>query len=100
MGTQYTDENGKSLAPWTSLEGKELYAFWIDKALEFTLTKVNGVDVYSVMKGERIDLVNEITVPATFKGVPVAMVAGNAFKNCTSLKVINLPETLRRLHLS
>ena len=99
MGTQYTDENGKSLAPWTSLEGKELYAFWIDKALEFTLTKVNGVDVYSVMKGERIDLVNEITVPATFKGVPVAMVAGNAFKNCTSLKVINLPETVLQISI-
>ena len=62
--------------PWTHLENKELYAFWIDETLSFTLTKVNGNSVYAVSKGSRIDLVTELTVPATYRGLPVAFVAG------------------------
>lgn len=99
MGTQYTDESGKSLEPWTHLEGKELYAFWVDEALSFTLTKVNGKDVYAVSAGSRIDLVSEVTIPATYRGLPVAYVSGNAFANRTNLKVINLPETIEQISL-
>ena len=99
MGVQYTDESGKSLEPWTLLEGKELYAFWVDEALSFTLTKVNGKDVYAVSAGSRIDLVSEVTIPATYKGLPVAFISGNAFANRTNLKVINLPETIEQISL-
>ena len=99
MGTQYTDESGKSLAPWTHLEGKELYAFWVDEALSFTLTKINGNDAYAVSKGSRISLVSEVTIPATYRGLPVAFVSANAFENCTNLKVINLPETIEQISL-
>ena len=99
MGTQYTDESGMSLEPWTHLEGKELYAFWVDEALSFTLTKINGKDAYAVSKGSRIDLVSEVTIPAYYRGLPVAFVSGNAFENCTSLKVINLPETIEQISL-
>jgi len=98
-GTQYTDEKGNSLAPWTSLEGKELYAFWIDEALKFVPTKVNGKDAYTVSKGSRIDLVSEVTVPAYYKGLPVAVIAGNAFENCSNLKTINLPATIEQISL-
>ncbi len=97
MGVQYTDAKGNSLTPWNSLEGAELHAFWIDAALEFNLSKVNGKDAYVVTKGQRIALVDEITVPATYKGLPVAMVAGNAFAGCTNLKVINLPDSLEQI---
>lgn len=99
MGVQYTDESGRSLVPWSHLEGKELYAFWIDQTLSMTLTKVNGKDVYSVAKGSRIDLVTEVTVPATYRGLPVAFLAGNAFAGCSSLKVINLPETIEQISM-
>ena len=99
MGVQYTDESGKSLEPWTHLEGKELYAFWVDEALSFSLTKVNGKEVYAVTKGSRISLVTEVTVPATYKGLPVAFVAANAFENCSNLKVINLPETIEQISI-
>jgi hypothetical protein len=99
MGTQYTDESGKSLEPWTHLEGKELYAFWVDETLSFTLTKVNGKDVYAVSKGSRIDLVSELTIPALYKGLPVAFVSGNAFANCSNLTVINLPETIEQISI-
>ena len=97
MGVQYTDANGNSLATWKHTETVELYAFWIDQTLSFTQTKVNGKDVYAVSKGSKINSVTEITVPATYKGLPVAFVSGNAFKDCTSLKVINLPATIEQV---
>lgn len=97
MGVQYTDANGNSIKPWQHTESVELYAFWIDMTLEFTKTKLNGKEVYAVSAGSKINLVTEITVPATFKGLPVALVAGNAFENCTSLEVINLPATIEQV---
>lgn len=97
MGTQYTDGKGASITPWTATEGADIYAFWIDSALQFTLTKVNGKDAYAVSAGERIALLSEVTVPATYKGLPIAMLSGNAFKDCTNLKVINLPDTLEQI---
>ncbi len=99
MGVQYTDAKGNSLTPWDSLEGVTLYAFWADPTLEFTLTKVNGKDAYMVSAGDRIALVDEINVPATYKGLPVLMVAGNAFLNCTNLKVVNLPSTIEQISI-
>ena len=99
MGVQYTDETGKSLAPWTNLEDVELYAFWIDETLSFTLTKVNGKDAYAVSKGSRIALVNELTIPAYYRGLPVAFISGNAFVDCTNLTVINLPETIEQISI-
>ena len=98
-GVQYTDAKGNSLIPWDKTEGMELYAFWVDSALSFTQTKVNGKDAYAVSAGESIALVDEITIPATYKGLPVAMISGNAFMDCTSLKVINIPETLQQISL-
>lgn len=97
MGTQYTDAKGYSLTEWTELEGKRLYAFWVDPTLSFTLTKVNGKDGYMVSAGDRIAVVDEITVPESFKGLPVLMVAGSAFKDCTNLKVVNLPATIENI---
>ena len=99
MGNAYTDAKGNSLAPWNTLESVELHAFWIDYALEFTLTKVNGTDAYMVSAGERISMLEEVTVPSNFNGLPVAMVAGNAFKGCTTLKAINLPDTIAQISL-
>ena len=98
-GVRYTDENGKSLTPWSMTEGAELYAYWIDEALTFTLTKVNGKDAYMVAAGSRIALLSEVTIPATYNGLPVLMIAGNAFLNCTSLKVLNVPATLEQISL-
>ena len=98
-GEALTDAKGNSLSHWDSLESTELHAFWIDYALEFTLTKVNGVDAYMVSAGDRIAMLDEVTVPSNFNELPVAMVAGNAFKNCTALKVINLPDTLLQISL-
>lgn len=95
MGIQYTDAKGNSLAPWSAQEGATMYAFWVEEALQFTMTKVDGQNAYMVSAGPQIAQVREITVPATYNGLPVAMVAGNGFKDCTSLEIINLPESLQ-----
>lgn len=99
MGVQYTDARGNSLNPWYDEEGATVYAFWIDLALEFTLTKVAGVDAYIVTAGPQIALLDEITIPATYNGLPVSMVGGNAFMDCTSLRVINLPASLYQISI-
>jgi len=94
-GIQYTDATGRSLSPWSVPESKELYAFWIDETLEFTLVKVNGKEVYSVSGGMRISLVSAVTVPAYVGDIPVAMIDGNAFKDCKNLLEINIPATVQ-----
>lgn len=99
LGTAFTDAKGNALSPWDSLSSTVLYAYWIDYALSFTLTKVNGIDAYMVSAGERIAMLDEVTIPINFNNLPVAMVAGNAFKNCTNLKTINLPDTLMQISL-
>lgn len=90
-GIAYTDAKGNALTPWTRLEEEAtVYAFWIDSVLKYTLIG-NG---YAVSKGDRIDLVTELTVPALYKGVNVTMLAGGAFSDCGSLTEINLPDTV------
>lgn len=97
MGIQYTDAKGNSLAPWEEAADAQVYAYWVDSALTFTQTKFNGVDVYMVSAGAQIALLQEVTVPATYNGLPVALVAGNAFKDCTNLRVLNLPASIKQI---
>ena len=97
MGVQYTDPKGNSLNPWGEAEDSHVYAYWIEAALTFTQTKVNTVDGYMVSAGAQIALLQEVTVPSTYNGLPVLMVAGNAFKDCTNLRVINLPANLTQI---
>ncbi len=93
-GTQYTDGSGQSIMPWSIAGDATVYAFWIDEALSFTSVKVNGKEAYSVSMGARISLVTEVTVPAYYNGIKVAMIDGNAFSGCKNLKVINIPSTI------
>lgn len=93
-GTQYTDGGGRGLAPWSVAENVELYAFWIDETLNYEAVKVNGKDAYAVSSGARISLVSDLTIPAYYNGLPVAMVDGGAFLNCKNLKTVNIPSTV------
>lgn len=96
-GVRYTDVRGNSLAPWNIAADTEVYAFWIEGVLKFTKTKLNGNDVYAVMQGDRIAYVDEVTVPAYYDGLPVAIVSGNAFKNAGNLVTLNLPNTIQSI---
>ncbi len=97
MGTKLTDSNGNSLAPWDGQEDTEIYAHWAEKVLQYTLTRMNGIEVYSVIQGIGAAAVSEITIPATYKGLPVAMVAGNAFRGCSNLVTLNIPNTVQTI---
>lgn len=93
-GTQLTDSFGTSLIRWDNLDDEvTVYAFWVDCALKFTKVG-NG---YAVTQGDRISLVTELTIPATYNGLPVTEIAGSAFENCTSLQVVNIPGTVTKI---
>ena len=102
-GIRFTDEYGVSVNPWSiavedltagNTEGTVAYAFWKDMVLDYQLTKVGGVTAYKVSKGARINLVTEVTIPVTYMGIPVKEIAPHAFKDCTKLKKINIPNTI------
>lgn len=96
-GTQYTDEYGESLAPWSLTEDVTLYAFWVDNVLTYTWMG-NG---YSVRAGARFGLVSSVTVPAQYNGGKVTQIAGNAFAGfSSSLKEINIPDTVTDIPVS
>ena len=99
-GTEFTDEYGMSLAPWNiaveELPGQTMtvYAFWKSMVLDFQMTKVGSQDVYAVSKGAKIGSVSEVTIPQTYRGIPVKAILGNAFIDCTKLVKINIPNTV------
>lgn len=93
-GVRYTDDKGNSIAPWNRTENADVYAFWFDDVLTFTRTTNAGRPIYAVLQGSRISQVSEVTVPAMYNGVKVGMLAGNAFKDCSNLTTINIPNTL------
>ena len=99
-GLQYTDGNGESVNNWTLAEDATIYAFWKLETLEFEKMKLPGDTEYSfsVSQGARINLVNEITIPQTYMGLPVKRIAPNAFKDCAKLLKVNLPNTIVEIH--
>lgn len=90
-GIAYTDPEGNSLAPWTSLEDNQtLYAFWVESVLRYDMVG-NG---YAVSAGDRIGLVSSVTIPAEVNGVPVTSIVGGAFADCTNLVELRIPDTV------
>lgn len=92
-GEAYTDAHGNSLRVWERLDEVTLYAFWVDGVLSYS--SIPGG--YIVSRGARINLVDTVTVPASYNGAPVIEVAASGFKDCANLKEINLPDTLTRI---
>ena len=95
-GIAYTDAHGNSLAPWDLAEDNiTVYAFWVESVLDYTYMPTAGG--YTVTAGDRIGLVNSVTVPEEYNGEKVTGVAGSAFANRSNLTEINLPDTIRTL---
>ncbi len=89
-GVRYTDENGDSLVNWTIDEnGTTLYAFWL-QVFEFG----SQTDGYSVRKGPDIGRVTSLRIPVSYNGQPVTALLGAAFEDCTSLREINIPNSI------
>ena len=103
-GLQYTDPTGSSLEgmTWNIASDATLYPGWLE-AYSYTLI-VHPDDpsrsAYSVSQGPGIIYLKEATVPATYEGLPVTTIEGSCFRNCSNLKVINIPDSILTVTLS
>lgn len=92
-GVRYTDANGKSLINWTIPENDiVLYARFIN-LFEFT----KDGDYYQVSGTAGVSQVSDLVIPETYEGIKVVSIADYAFKGCTSLKTVSLPDTIRTI---
>lgn len=92
VGMQYTDLNGDSLNTWNFTENQTFYVGWV-KVLE--LTKLEGVEGYSVSQGVDIAKVTKVKIPAVYNDLPVMEIAASAFKGCEKLVEIEIPDTIQ-----
>lgn len=101
-GAQLTDEKGKSLAGWPFAKDTTLYAFWQDLALKYVLTNVNNKTGYMVTAGDSEYLRNrkDITIPETYKDMPVIVVGPSAFEGNSELETVNIPNTIMQIDVS
>ena len=98
-GIQYADNEGNSLGVYRDSKDVTLYAYWVD-IFAYTLERdleVSGAQAYTVSKAPGFALVKKeevVTIPAYYKGVRVQTVNAGAFKNCTNLTHIRIPNTV------
>lgn len=103
-GLQYTDPTGSSLEgmTWNIASDATLYPGWLEA---YSYTRIVHPDdpsrsAYSVSQGPGIIYLKEATVPATYEGLPVTTIEGSCFRNCSNLKVINIPDSILTVTLS
>lgn len=98
-GVQYTDNEGNSLGVYRDSKDVTLYAYWVD-IFAYTLERdveVQGQEAYVISKAPGFALVKKeevVTIPAYYKGVRVQTVSAGAFKNCTNLTHLRIPNTV------
>lgn len=93
-GVQYTDELGNSLNPWNITDNTTLYAKYVE-AFAFS---PDGEGGYSVKAGKNLGYYTEtITIPSSYKDLPVRSIAEYGFKGYSYLKYVNLPDTLESI---
>ena len=94
QGRQLTDTEGNLLAPWNDPnDNVRVYAFWVEAALSYELVQGN----YIVSQGSRINATDSVTILPTYNGTPVTELSANAFNGCTTLKTINIPNTIENI---
>ena len=100
-GVKITNHYGSSVNTWTSLSDITLYPGYVDIFVFKLITNPETLkQEYSVMKGEGISLMSEITIPHTYNGLAVGEVASGAFENCSYLVTVNIPDTIRLIDMS
>lgn len=88
---QLTDDRGYSLKPWALTSGATVYAQYVKNVLEFNLLEN---DTYSVVRGINASKLTSITIPDTYNSKPVTVVDGYAFRECSRLVSVNIPDTI------
>ncbi len=96
QGVQCTDENGAATGIWNFARDLELYAKWGEV---FSFNEINNGEAWSISAGPQIGLVSEVTIPGIYQGKPVTTVESLAFKSCSSLKVVNVPDNIENIEL-
>ena len=61
---------------------------------EFSEITLNQDKGYSVKKGEGINLLTEVKIPAEYDGLPVIDISSGAFHGCNNLIKIYIPDTI------
>lgn len=92
QGVKVTDEFGNLLANWDYAEETTLYARWY-RAFEFSL---NSDGTYAVRRGlEANTSVKDLKIPAMYNGLAVTVVDGYAFRQCTNIRSVSIPDTVK-----
>ena len=94
------DGSGAQYAPGAVVETHEetaFYAVW--KAIsaptpeKLTFTLLDDGTGYSV-KAASTEITGEVVIPATYEGLPVKVIANNAFLQCSSMTGITIPNSV------
>lgn len=89
-GTAFTDANGNSLDTWNVQSGATLYAHYLP-VFEF-IAQPNGT--YAIVKGEYIDRLATVTIPARYNGAIVSVIDRSAFEGCSQIVKVRVPDTV------
>lgn len=95
-GLCYTTPAGESATVWNDLRDRTLYAKWVDI---YEFTEINNGAAYAVSKAAGIDYVTSIKIPTEYNGKPVTTVEADAFKSCTKLIEVNIPDTIQNVNI-
>ena len=95
-GMTITNDEGVSLAPYTFTEDLNVYPFF-DTATDVLSYELLPDGTYSVKAGPKVGTVTKIRIPATYQGVAITELPDNAFQNCSKLKSISMPDTIRHI---
>ena len=91
-GNALTDVDGNSFNAWRYTGTDRVYAYFSRNVFAFTYE--TSTDTYAVAKGSDIARFTKITIPAKYNGKDVRVISANAFKNCSLLKEVNIPNTI------
>ena len=87
-----TDVDGNSFNAWRYTGTDRVYAYFSSNVFAFTYE--TSTDTYAVAKGSDIARFTKITIPAKYNGKDVRVISANAFKSCSHLKEVNIPNTI------
>ncbi len=91
-GNALTDVDGNSFNAWRYTGTDRVYAYFSSNVFAFTYE--TSTDTYAVAKGSDISRFTKITIPAKYNGKDVRVISANAFKSCSLLKEVNIPNTI------
>ena len=98
VGEQYTDAEGKGLAPWSEIVNTTVYPRWIT-VLSFELQEEGEYEgTYAVTAAAGVSAISRLVIPETYNDLPVTIIEGYAFNRSSTLRVIEIPDTIELVY--